>query len=51
MIWFVYNRKDFEFSQLVDKIEDEQSVAVQSQKKIKELPGSWRKINVKIEIP
>lgn len=30
-------RKDFELNQLVSKIEDEQSVAVQSQKKIKEL--------------
>lgn len=31
------NRKDFELGQLVAKIEDEQSVAAQSQKKIKEL--------------
>lgn len=36
--WFVlHDRKDFEFSQLLSKIEDEQSVASQSQKKIKEL--------------
>lgn len=34
---FLHNRKDFEFSQLIGKIEDEQSVAAQSQKKIKEL--------------
>lgn len=31
------NRKDFELSQFLSKIEDEQSVAAQSQKKIKEL--------------
>lgn len=33
----LHNRKDFEISQLASKIEDEQSVAVQCQKRIKEL--------------
>ena len=33
----LHDRKDFEFSQLLSKIEDELSVSVQSQKRIKEL--------------
>lgn len=33
----LHNRKDFEFSQLVARVEDEQSVAAQAQKRIKEL--------------
>ena len=32
-----HNRKDFEISQLLSKIEDEQSLGAQLQKKIKEL--------------
>ncbi len=34
---YVKNRKDFEISQFLSKIEDEQSLGVQLQKKIKEL--------------
>ena len=37
MYSFVHNRKDFETSQLLSKIEDEQSLGAQLQKKIKEL--------------
>ena len=37
MILLSYNRKDFEISQLLSKIEDEQSLGSQLQKKIKEL--------------
>ena len=33
----VFHRKDFEISQLLSKIEDEQSLGAQLQKKIKEL--------------
>ena len=37
-IWLiVFHRKDFEISQLLSKIEDEQSLGAQLQKKIKEL--------------
>ncbi len=32
-----YNRKDFELSQLNNKIEDEQAITIQLQKKLKEL--------------
>ena len=35
--WTVFHRKDFEVSQLLSKIEDEQSMGAQLQKKIKEL--------------
>ena len=35
------NRKDFEISQLLSKIEDEQSLGAQLQKKIKELQVFW----------
>lgn len=37
MVVSLHDRKDFEFSQLLSKIEDGQSVSAQSQKKIKEL--------------
>ena len=37
MILLSYYRKDFEISQLLSKIEDEQSLGSQLQKKIKEL--------------
>jgi len=36
-IYLLLNRKDFETSQLLSKIEDEQSLGAQLQKKIKEL--------------
>lgn len=39
---FLYKRKDFEFVQLVSKVEDEQNVAAQSQKRIKELQVFWK---------
>ena len=37
LIHTVFNRKDFETAQLLSKIEDEQSLGAQLQKKIKEL--------------
>lgn len=37
MILLSFYRKDFEISQLLSKIEDEQSLSAQLQKKIKEL--------------
>lgn len=40
-----HNRKDFELSQLLSKIEDEQGVAAQSQKKIKELQVCGTHVN------
>lgn len=42
-----HNRKDFEFSQLLSKIEDDQGMAAQSQKKIKELQVCGTLINSK----
>ncbi len=36
-LMFHFHRKDFEISQLLSKIEDEQSMGAQLQKKIKEL--------------
>ena len=43
-MYFIYNshRKDFEISQLLSKIEDEQSLGAQLQKKIKELQVTYR---------
>lgn len=37
VLYLLFNRKDFEVSQLLSKIEDEQSMGAQLQKKIKEL--------------
>lgn len=48
----LHNRKDFEFSQLLSKIEDEQGMAAQSQKKIKELQvcGSGIQLKHMVEV-
>uniref|UniRef100_A0A3Q3H1S6 Myosin heavy chain, fast skeletal muscle-like n=1 Tax=Labrus bergylta TaxID=56723 RepID=A0A3Q3H1S6_9LABR len=43
-------KKDFEFSQLISKLEDEQSVTVQSQKKIKELQARIEELEEAIEV-
>ncbi|KAE8284654.1 Myosin-8 Myosin heavy chain 8 Myosin heavy chain, skeletal muscle, perinatal [Larimichthys crocea] len=42
-------KKDFEFIQLVAKLEDEQSMAVQSQKRIKELQARIEELEEEIE--
>lgn len=39
---FVFLRKEFETSQLLSKVEDEQSLGAQLQKKIKELQVQYR---------
>lgn len=39
---FVFLRKEFETTQLLSKIEDEQSLGAQLQKKIKELQVQYR---------
>lgn len=46
-LWFTLYRKDFETSQLLSKIEDEQTLGAQFQKKIKEL----QVISHNIQIP
>lgn len=42
-MYFIYNsyRKEFECSQLLSKVEDEQSMGAQLQKKIKELQVTY----------
>lgn len=41
VLYLLFNRKDFEVSQLLSKIEDEQSMGAQLQKKIKELQVTY----------
>ena len=45
---FIHNRKDFEISQLSSKIEDEQAMAAQLQKKLKELQVREKKLYKKL---
>ncbi|KAM9837420.1 myosin-1-like [Aulostomus maculatus] len=43
-------KKDFEFSQLLSKIEDEQSMAAQSQKRIKELQARIEELEEELDV-